>query len=69
VRDQTKVFDGLIGDAELVGGNYFSALVAVPALGRLLTPADDGAPGANPVAVLSYHYWAAHLARTRAWWG
>jgi putative ABC transport system permease protein len=78
LRDQTRVFDGLIatspasvgithsgtsevGDAELVSGNYFSVLGVVPALGRLLTPADDGAPGANPVAVLSHHYWAAHL--------
>jgi putative ABC transport system permease protein len=76
LRDQTKVFDGLIatspasvgithggasevGDAELVGGNYFSVLGVVPALGRLLTPADDGVPGANPVAVLSHHYWVA----------
>jgi putative ABC transport system permease protein len=78
LRDQAKVFDGLIatsaasvgithdriseiGDAELVGGNYFSVLGIRPALGRLLTPADDGAPGANPAAVLSYHYWVAHL--------
>ena len=65
LRDQAKVFDGLIataqasvgitydhmsepGDAELVGGNYFSVLGVRPALGRLLTPADDDAPGANP---------------------
>ena len=49
------------GDAEVVGGNYFSVLGVRPALGRLLTPADDGVPGANPVAVLSYRYWASHL--------
>ncbi len=49
------------GDVELVGGNYFSVLGVGPALGRLFTPADDGAPGANPVAVLSHHYWAAHM--------
>jgi putative ABC transport system permease protein len=78
LRDQAKVFDGLIattqasvgitynrvsepGDAELVSGNYFSVLGVRPALGRLLTPADDSAPGANPVAVLSYRYWASHL--------
>src|SRR6202008_3037543 len=44
---------------------YFSVLGvglgASPAMGRLLTPADDGAAGANPVAVLSYHYWTPHL--------
>src|SRR6202044_2051588 len=50
-----------VGDAELVSGNYFSVLGVVPALGRLLTLADDGAPGANPVAVVSHRYWAAHL--------
>jgi putative ABC transport system permease protein len=78
LRDQAKVFDGLIattqaavgitydrmsepGDAEVVSGNYFSVLGVRPALGRLLTPADDGAPGANPAAVLSYRYWASHL--------
>jgi putative ABC transport system permease protein len=78
LRDQAKVFDGLIattqasvgitydrmsepGDAELVSGNYFSVLGVRPALGRLLTAADDGAPGADPVAVLSYRYWASHL--------
>jgi putative ABC transport system permease protein len=49
------------GDAEVVGGNYFSVLGVRPALGRLLTPADDGAPGGNPAAVLSYRYWASHL--------
>ncbi len=78
LRDQAKVFDGLIatgstsvgiahdrasetGEAELVSGNYFSVLGVTPALGRLLSPADDAAPGARPVAVLSHQYWAAHM--------
>ena len=78
LRDQARVFDGLIsttqaavgitydrmsepGDAEVVSGNYFLVLGVRPALGRLPTPADDGAPGANPVAVLSYRCWASHL--------
>src|SRR6202012_673738 len=78
LRDQAKVFDGLIatspapvgiahdrtsevGDGEIVSGNYFSVLGVEPALGRLLSPADDAAPGANPVAVLSHHYWTSHL--------
>ncbi|MGB7624505.1 MAG: ABC transporter permease [Terriglobia bacterium] len=42
---------------ELVSGNYFEVLGVHPALGRVLTVADESAPGANPVAVLSYGYW------------
>jgi predicted permease len=42
---------------DLVSGNYFSVLGASPALGRLIEPDDDGQPGANPVAVLSYGFW------------
>ncbi len=41
----------------LVSGDYF-ALLGVPALlGRTLANEDDKAPGADPVAVLSYDYW------------
>lgn len=40
----------------IVSGNYFDVLGARPALGRLLTDADD-APGAAPVAVVSHGYW------------
>jgi hypothetical protein len=54
-----------VGDAEIVSGNYFSVLGVGPALGRLLSPADDAAPGANPVAVVSHHYWATHLGADR----
>jgi putative ABC transport system permease protein len=78
LRDQAKVFDGLIAtapapvgiahdrtsevvDGEIVSGNYFSVLGLGPARGRLLSQTDDGAPGANPVAVLSHHYWMTHL--------
>ncbi len=46
---------------ELVSGNYFAVLGVQPALGRLLTPADDAAPNANPVAVLSFDFWRDHL--------
>jgi predicted permease len=42
---------------ELVSGNSFSVLGVVPALGRVLAPADDRAPGAHPVTVLSHGYW------------
>jgi predicted permease len=50
------------GRAELVSGNYFTVLGVQPALGRVLTQSDDNAPGANPVAVLSYDYWRDKLA-------
>lgn len=43
--------------AELVSGNLFDALGAQPALGRLLSPADDVAPGAHPVVVLGGEFW------------
>ncbi len=47
---------------ELVSGNYFDVLGVRPALGRLLSPADDDVPGAHPVMVLSYGYWNQHFA-------
>jgi putative ABC transport system permease protein len=42
---------------ELVTGNYFSVLGVRPTVGRVLLPADEGAPGTHPVAVLSYNTW------------
>ncbi|HLW52535.1 MAG TPA: ABC transporter permease [Candidatus Angelobacter sp.] len=39
----------------LTSGNYFSVLGVNPAFGR--TFIEDGAKGANPVAVLSYGFW------------
>ncbi|HVA18282.1 MAG TPA: ABC transporter permease [Candidatus Dormibacteraeota bacterium] len=42
---------------ELVSGNFFQTLEVQPALGRVFTGSDETAPGANPVAVLSYGYW------------
>jgi len=41
----------------LVSGNYFETLGVQAAQGRLFTLADDRAPGAHPVAVLSYDCW------------
>ncbi len=38
----------------LVSGNYFETLGVRPALGRLIAPDDDRAPGAHPVAVISH---------------
>jgi predicted permease len=40
-----------------VSGNTFPLFGLEPALGRLLAPADDRAPGASPYAVLSWDYW------------
>lgn len=42
----------------LVTGTYFPMLGVRPFLGRLLGPSDSGAPGSNPVAVLSHAFWA-----------
>jgi predicted permease len=42
---------------QLVSGNYFDVLGVPPALGRVMTPADDAAPGSGPVVVLSHDTW------------
>lgn len=47
----------LSASAVQVSGSYFPTLAVQPALGRLLSPVDDTAPGANPVAVLSHDFW------------
>src|SRR5579863_387053 len=46
--------------ASLVSGSYFSLLGVRPAIGRVLTDADDAAAGAGAVAVASYAWWQAH---------
>ena len=43
---------------QYVSGAMFGAFGMKPALGRLLTGADDGAPRSAPYAVLSYDYWS-----------
>lgn len=45
----------------LVSGNYFSTLGVTALYGRVLTPDDDTAPGAHPVAVVSYSFWRNNL--------
>src|SRR6266576_265009 len=49
------------GSGELVTGNYFEVLGVRPALGRVLSPADDDVQGAHPVLVLSHGYWTGHF--------
>jgi predicted permease len=49
-------------NAELVSGNYFEALGAGPALGRVFSPAlDDRVYKGHPSVVLSYGYWTTRL--------
>ncbi len=47
----------LNGDGMFVSGSYFPVLGLQPALGRLIGPADDKAPGESPVVVLNHAYW------------
>lgn len=46
--------------AGLVSGTFFDVMGLQPALGRLLTPADDG-PGAEGAAVLTHRFWSTVL--------
>jgi MacB-like periplasmic core domain len=46
---------------ELVSGNFFQVLGVRSAVGRVFSPQDETAPGANPVAVLSCGYWTQHF--------
>jgi putative ABC transport system permease protein len=62
--------DIIVGNSEpekafrqFLSGNVFPSFGLRPALGRLLVPADDAAPGSHPVAVLSYDYWTRRFGR------
>ena len=48
---------------QFVSGDIFAVFGLKPALGRLFTASDDVKPGAHPVAVISYDYWAARFGR------
>ena len=52
----------LSGSGMLVSGSYFPVLGVQPALGRLIGPVDDRAPGESHVAVLSHAYWQTRFA-------
>ena len=45
-----------IASGQLVSGDFYSGLGVQPAVGRVIAP-DDDREAANPVVVLSYHYW------------
>ena len=51
----------LRGQGMLVSRSYFPTLGVTPALGRLLSPADDQTIGAHSVSVLSYSFWETNL--------
>jgi predicted permease len=55
-RGQTLNASGMF-----VSGSYFPVLGLKAVLGRLISPEDDRAPGASPVAVLSHAYWQARF--------
>jgi predicted permease len=50
------------GQGMLVSGSYFPVLGVQPALGRLIGPADDPAPGESHVVVLGHGYWQRQFA-------
>jgi predicted permease len=50
-----------IVNGAVVTGNYFQALGAKSAAGRLLGPDDDREPGAHPVVVVSEAFWRRQL--------
>ena len=67
--DASVVLPGTIptsGDGACVSGSYFPVLGLRPALGRLLTPADDHVIGGNNVVVVSYSYWSTALGASRS---
>ena len=47
---------------QLVSGEFFGVLGVQPAIGRTFTPEEDRAPGASPLAVLSYGFWQREFA-------
>jgi hypothetical protein len=50
--------------AEMISGNYYSALGVQPALGRAIGETDDGEPGSGPVIVISDRFWTNRFARS-----
>ena len=52
----------LNGEGVFVSGSYFPLLGIQPAVGRLLTPADEPSIGESHVAVLTHAYWQSRFA-------
>jgi predicted permease len=55
--------DGRMMAVTLVTGNFFQVVRITPAMGRVLTPADDERSGGNPVIVLSHKGWTRQFNR------
>jgi len=51
-------------NGELISGNGLESLGVRSALGRMLTPVDDLAPGSGPVVVISEGYWTQRFGRS-----
>lgn len=51
--------------AEMVSGNYYSALGVRPQIGRGIQESDDGAVGSGPVVVISDRLWKNQFNRSR----
>jgi hypothetical protein len=49
----------------LVSGLYFDVLGVAMTAGRPITPMEDRAPGASPVAVISHAFWTRHFGQAR----
>ena len=47
--------------AQFVSSEFFVALRARPLIGRVIDPSENAAPVAEPVAVLSHHFWRSHF--------
>lgn len=52
---------GIAAYGNIVSANFFSVLGVQPALGRFFLPDEDQKLLANPVVVVSYDFWQAHL--------
>ncbi|MES1240001.1 MAG: ABC transporter permease, partial [Acidobacteriota bacterium] len=52
-------------NGEMVSGDYFTALGVPAVFGRTFRPEEDGAPGANPVVVLSEGFWSRRFGADR----
>ena len=66
VSDIDNLVDGRLMYGTFVTGNFFQVLRVHAALGRALTPADDGPLAGQPVMVLSHRGWDRLFARDPA---
>ena len=66
LSDVDSRVDGRVMFGTLVTGNFFQVLRVNAAMGRVLTPADDGPSAGQPVMVLSHRGWDRMFARDPA---